>query len=317
MPVQKRYVVDGQSYYYRNAGQPGAPIKDLVQVFYQFKNEERGGLGMPMPAGTVRVYQEDSKGGVQFVGEDRIDHTPKDEVLNLKIGNAFDVVCERKQIDFEKIASNVYEMEYEITLRNHKTVPVVGGSERTDRRHLADGAQLARVHEDGGLGGAVQRAGGGGRHGGAEVPGESDVLTTGQFKVQEFKVQGAPESPGRLSADAHRLGPGHRTIRLEHLRAHVAFVALENVGALRRRHFLQHATAATDELNTILAGSRRLHHHPQAIRAGVNRVEDDPGGRVKLAALQRVDQRARLERRASHVDPPVTGRRCGRIPRAA
>ncbi len=61
---------------------------------------------------------------MQFVGEDRIDHTPKDEVLNLKIGNAFDVVCERKLMDFEKIASNVYEMEYEITLRNHKAVPV-------------------------------------------------------------------------------------------------------------------------------------------------------------------------------------------------
>ena len=60
---------------------------------------------MPMPAGVVRVYQEDSKGGVQFVGEDRIMHTPKDETLNLKIGNAFDVVCERKQIDFQKIAS--------------------------------------------------------------------------------------------------------------------------------------------------------------------------------------------------------------------
>ena len=72
----------------------------------------------------MRVYQADSKGGVQFVGEDRIDHTPKDETLNLKIGNAFDVVCERKQIDFEKIAGNVYEVEYEITLRNHKATPV-------------------------------------------------------------------------------------------------------------------------------------------------------------------------------------------------
>ena len=91
-----------------------------MQVFYQFKNEAKGGLGMPLPAGTVRVYQADSKGGVQFVGEDRIDHTPKDEAVNLKIGNAFDVVCERKQTDFEKIAVNVYEFEYEITLRNHK-----------------------------------------------------------------------------------------------------------------------------------------------------------------------------------------------------
>jgi hypothetical protein len=124
VPIQKRYVVEGQQFYYRNAAHPGSPLKDVVQVFYQFKNEEKGGLGMPMPAGTVRVYQEDSKGAVQFVGEDRIDHTPKDETLNLKIGNAFDVICERKQTDFEKISSGVYEIEYEITLRNHKAVPV-------------------------------------------------------------------------------------------------------------------------------------------------------------------------------------------------
>ncbi len=124
VPIRKRYVVDGQAFYYRNGQHPGSPIKDVVQVYYQFRNEERGGLGMPMPAGVVRVYQADSKGGTQFVGEDRISHTPKDEELNLKIGNAFDVTCERNQIDFEKIASNVYEFEYEITLRNHKSAPI-------------------------------------------------------------------------------------------------------------------------------------------------------------------------------------------------
>ena len=123
-PVQKRYVVEGQAFYYHNAQHPGAPIKDVVQVFYQFKNEEKAGLGMPMPSGTIRVYQSDSKGGVQFVGEDRIDHTPKDETINLKIGNAFDVVCERKQTDFQKIAGSTYEVEYEVTLRNHKTSAV-------------------------------------------------------------------------------------------------------------------------------------------------------------------------------------------------
>jgi hypothetical protein len=123
-PVEKRYVVEGQAFYYHNAMHPGSPIKDLVQVYYQFRNEERAGLGMPMPAGVVRVYQADSSGGVQFVGEDRITHTPKDETLNLKIGNAFDVVCEREQTDFEKISSSVYEVEYEITLRNHKATPV-------------------------------------------------------------------------------------------------------------------------------------------------------------------------------------------------
>jgi hypothetical protein len=123
-PVQKRYVVNGNQFYYHNAARPGAPIKDNVEVFYQFRNEEKSGLGMPMPAGTVRVYQADSNGGVQFVGEDRIMHTPKDETLNLKIGNAFDVVCERNQVDFEKIAANVYEIEYAITLRNRKTTPI-------------------------------------------------------------------------------------------------------------------------------------------------------------------------------------------------
>jgi hypothetical protein len=120
VPTVKRYVVNGQAYYYRNAQYPGAPLKDVVQVFYQFKNEEKAGLGMPMPAGTIRVYQADSKDGVHFVGEDRISHTPKNETINIKIGNAFDVVCERKQTDFRKISSNVYEFEYAITLRNHK-----------------------------------------------------------------------------------------------------------------------------------------------------------------------------------------------------
>ena len=123
-PLRKRYVVNGNQFYYHNFARPGAPVKDAVEVFYQFKNEEKGGLGMPMPAGTVRVYQSDSNGGVHFVGEDRIAHTPKDEVLNLKVGNAFDVVCERSQVDFEKIAANVYEVEYAISLRNRKTAPV-------------------------------------------------------------------------------------------------------------------------------------------------------------------------------------------------
>jgi len=123
-PVRKRYVVDGQAFYYRNAQHPGSPLKDDVQVFYQFANEAKAGLGMPMPAGVVRVYQADSRGGTQFVGEDRIDHTPKDETLNLKIGTAFDVVAEHKQTDFQKIASNVYEMEFDVTLRNHKAAPV-------------------------------------------------------------------------------------------------------------------------------------------------------------------------------------------------
>ena len=124
VPVHKRYVVDGQAFYYRNAQHPGAPLKDDVAVYYEFKNDAASGLGMPMPAGVVRVYQADSKGGVQFAGEDRIDHTPKDETLKLRIGTAFDVVCERNQVDFEKIGPSTYEMGYEVVLRNHKPTPI-------------------------------------------------------------------------------------------------------------------------------------------------------------------------------------------------
>jgi len=123
-PLQKVYVVNGQSYYYRTAVQPGAPVKDTVQVFYKFKNEDKAGLGMPLPAGTIRVYQADSRGGSLFVGEDRIDHTPKDETINLHIGNAFDIVAERKQTDYKRLSDRLYEFEYEITLRNHKDTPI-------------------------------------------------------------------------------------------------------------------------------------------------------------------------------------------------
>jgi hypothetical protein len=122
--VEKLFVVNGQNFYYRNAQNPGSPLKDAVMVFYKFKNEEKAGLGIPLPAGNLRVYQKDSKGGVLFIGEDHIDHTPKDEFVTVKIGNAFDVVAERKQTDFKKIADRVYEMEFEITLRNHKDTPV-------------------------------------------------------------------------------------------------------------------------------------------------------------------------------------------------
>jgi hypothetical protein len=124
VPVQKIFVVNGQNYYYHNRQNPGSPIKDAVMVFYKFKNDEKAGLGIPIPAGNVRVYQKDSKGGILFVGEDHIDHTPKDESISVHIGNAFDVVSERKQTDYKSIGTNTWEMEFEITLRNHKDTPI-------------------------------------------------------------------------------------------------------------------------------------------------------------------------------------------------
>jgi len=123
-PVEKHFVVNGQSYYFRSAMSPGAPLKDPVLVYYRFKNEEKTGLGMPLPAGTVRVYQSDSRGGSLFIGEDSIQHTPKDESVSIHIGNAFDIVAEHKQTDYKSLGSRSWEMEYEVTLRNHKETPV-------------------------------------------------------------------------------------------------------------------------------------------------------------------------------------------------
>jgi hypothetical protein len=124
VPVEKRYVANGQNFYYHTAQTPGTALKEPVMVFYKFKNDEKAGLGIPLPGGNFRVYQKDSKGGVLFIGEDHIDHTPKDEFVDVKIGNAFDVVAERKQTDYKKIADRVYEMEFTITLRNHKDTPI-------------------------------------------------------------------------------------------------------------------------------------------------------------------------------------------------
>jgi hypothetical protein len=124
VPVEKIFVVNGQNYYYHNAQNPGSPLKDPVMVYYKFKNEEKAGLGIPLPAGNVRVYQKDSKGGILFAGEDRIDHTPKDETVSIHIGDAFDVVAEHKQTDYKSISSHVWEMEFEVTIRNHKDGPI-------------------------------------------------------------------------------------------------------------------------------------------------------------------------------------------------
>ena len=100
-----------------------------VGVYLKFKNKEENHLGMPLPAGVMRIYQEDSEKMLQFSGEDSIKHTPKDEEVRLHLGNAFDVVGDRTQTDFQRISDRVFESAYEITLRNHKdtniTVDVV------------------------------------------------------------------------------------------------------------------------------------------------------------------------------------------------
>jgi hypothetical protein len=91
-----------------------------VAVRMEFENSKENRLGMALPAGKVRVYKEDTDGALEFVGEDRIDHTPRDEKVRLFLGYAFDVVGERKRTDYRKLTSRSQEEVFEIELRNHK-----------------------------------------------------------------------------------------------------------------------------------------------------------------------------------------------------
>lgn len=124
VPVRKDLVYRGQSYYYRD--KMGYPVSnEKVGVFLIFENRKDHGMGMPLPKGIVRVYKADDSGAQQFIGEDRIDHTPKDEKVRIKVGNAFDVVAERRQTDYEVVSDYVREVAFEVKIRNHKEEDVV------------------------------------------------------------------------------------------------------------------------------------------------------------------------------------------------
>ena len=122
--VRKEYVVNGQNFYYHNRQNPGTPLKDKVETFIELKNSKDNNLGLPLPKGVLRVYKADTRGGQQLIGEDEIDHTPKDETVRVKLGNAFDIVAERNQTDFQVISDRVFEMGFNVTLRNHKDQPI-------------------------------------------------------------------------------------------------------------------------------------------------------------------------------------------------
>lgn len=119
IPVRKELIFQGAKYYYYNR-YGDAMSNRKIGVFVQIENRKENNLGMPLPKGVVRVYKNDAEGSLQFVGEDSIDHTPKDEKIRVKLGDAFDVVGGRKQTDWKKIAYDTYEAAFEISLRNHK-----------------------------------------------------------------------------------------------------------------------------------------------------------------------------------------------------
>jgi hypothetical protein len=117
--ITKKLIFQGAAHYYR--GQYGqVSSNQKVGVFLDFENSEANGLGMPLPKGVVRVYKRDGTGAQQFIGEDLIDHTPRDEELRIKMGEAFDVVGDRRQMDYTVVSSCVSESTWRVDLRNHK-----------------------------------------------------------------------------------------------------------------------------------------------------------------------------------------------------
>jgi hypothetical protein len=124
VPVRKEYLLRGQNYYYQSSyGDLGDKLK--VGVFVEFDNRTENRMGMPLPKGIVRVYKQDSEGRSQFVGEDAIDHTPKNELVRLKLGDAFDVTARRKQTDYKNIGPQgrwhyIVETAFQVDLKNAK-----------------------------------------------------------------------------------------------------------------------------------------------------------------------------------------------------
>jgi len=127
--LTKTYVYDGAKIQWHRYSRYwdaafGREENKKVNVIISFENRADNRLGIALPQGKCRVYKKDDDGSLEFVGEDTVDHTPRDEKVALYIGDAFDIVGERKQTDFRKISDRVCEEVFEIKVRNHKTEPV-------------------------------------------------------------------------------------------------------------------------------------------------------------------------------------------------
>jgi hypothetical protein len=124
--IVKELVVSGSGSHYRQPVR-GEGQKQPVGVFIEFVNTKENRLGMPFPGGVLRIYKKDQQGSLQFVGEDRADHTPAGEKIRIKSGEAFDVMARRVQMDYRKISSRLHETEWQIRVKNHKKEPISVG----------------------------------------------------------------------------------------------------------------------------------------------------------------------------------------------
>ncbi|HYB21657.1 MAG TPA: DUF4139 domain-containing protein, partial [Thermodesulfobacteriota bacterium] len=123
VPVSRLFILQGQPQFYWSRYEAKGQ-KQKVGVFLELVNRQENHLGIPLPKGTVRVYKADKDGTLQFAGEDWVDHTAKNERFKIKIGEAFDVVAERIQTEYKHLDSKIYEVAFEVELRNQKSEDV-------------------------------------------------------------------------------------------------------------------------------------------------------------------------------------------------
>ena len=123
LPAARHWGYGGSAHVDRNFGNQSNP---KVDVYVQFENKEANRLGRPLPKGKIRAYKrDDADGTLEFIGEDLIDHTPRDETVRIRLGQAFDVVGERTQTNFRVDTSRKWLTEdFRIQIRNHKDEPV-------------------------------------------------------------------------------------------------------------------------------------------------------------------------------------------------
>jgi hypothetical protein len=138
VPIRKLYYYDGAKKRYAPSGYkgyiPAVAGNTKINIFIELVNSEKNNLGMPLPAGKIRINKGDDEGSLQFIGEDTLGHTPKNETLTLYVGNAFDIVGERVQTDTRRITDRIIEESYKIKIRNHKRESIsVSAVEHLDR----------------------------------------------------------------------------------------------------------------------------------------------------------------------------------------
>ncbi|MCX7914116.1 MAG: hypothetical protein N2511_05980 [Thermodesulfovibrionales bacterium] len=117
--IKKEYILFGSQSYYLSK-HSNMPSKQKISLFVEFLNDKENKLGIPLPKGNMKVYKYDYEKSLQFIGENSIDHTPEGEKIRIKLGDVFDVVASKKQLDWIKITDNVYEVAFEISIKNHK-----------------------------------------------------------------------------------------------------------------------------------------------------------------------------------------------------